>query len=273
MPHANHGTVHGGEMPHGSSGPGVQALDRYLLKPTKTKRRLLEHFRKHAAAFTREGRPALSRKQAAEMVPAVTAALGVPSWLFDDVGELFFRFDFNGDDLLDEDEYTKMYRAVLRERRAELAGTPRPSPVPQSTLRERGYTACRELGFGSQGEIWLCTRGRSLPWPLPQPQKFCVKFIHKIHELMDEYELMRKLDHPNVAKTHEVFHDDDHYYLVSELYTGGTLARLGRNAHDAGVGMSEGWWRGIFRPSCTATSRRPTSCSPPATTGLRGPCS
>jgi calcium/calmodulin-dependent protein kinase I len=36
---------------------------------------------------------------------------------------------------------------------------------------------------------------------------------------------LRKLDHPNVIKTHEVYEDDSSVYLVTDAYYGGTLAQ------------------------------------------------
>ncbi|CAJ1373383.1 unnamed protein product [Effrenium voratum] len=64
---------------------------------------------------------------------------------------------------------------------------------------------------------------------------------------MDEYALMSSLDNPHIAKTYEVFQDKSFYYLVNEPYFGGDLTKLGKNAYQKGIRMSESWWRGIFK--------------------------
>ena len=38
-----------------------------------------------------------------------------------------------------------------------------------------------------------------------------------------EIEILKVLDHPNIVRLYEVFHDDKRYYLVTELCTGGEL--------------------------------------------------
>ena len=36
-------------------------------------------------------------------------------------------------------------------------------------------------------------------------------------------ELLEKLNHPGIMQIYELLHDDNHYYVVSELVTDGTL--------------------------------------------------
>lgn len=38
----------------------------------------------------------------------------------------------------------------------------------------------------------------------------------KNRELLQEYEILKKLDHANIQKIHDVHGDDKHYYLISE---------------------------------------------------------
>ena len=40
---------------------------------------------------------------------------------------------------------------------------------------------------------------------------------------MAEVNLMKKLDHPNVAKIYETFYDEESFFIVSELCQGGKL--------------------------------------------------
>ena len=41
--------------------------------------------------------------------------------------------------------------------------------------------------------------------------------------IINEYHLLKKLDHPNVIKLYDMFKNDDHYYVVTELCEGGSL--------------------------------------------------
>ena len=38
-----------------------------------------------------------------------------------------------------------------------------------------------------------------------------------------EIDILKNLDHPNIVKLYEVFEDNKHIYLVTELCTGGEL--------------------------------------------------
>ena len=57
-----------------------------------------------------------------------------------------------------------------------------------------------------------------------------VKFIKKnalddfeIKRFTHEIEMLKMLDHPNVIKLYEFYEDDQRYYLVTELCTGGEI--------------------------------------------------
>lgn len=42
-------------------------------------------------------------------------------------------------------------------------------------------------------------------------------------DIMNEFNLLKALDHPNVMKIYEAFEDNDFIYLVTELLKGGEL--------------------------------------------------
>lgn len=42
-------------------------------------------------------------------------------------------------------------------------------------------------------------------------------------QFFTEMEIMKKLDHPNILRVHELYKDQKRYYLVTELCTGGEL--------------------------------------------------
>ena len=54
-------------------------------------------------------------------------------------------------------------------------------------------------------------------------EKFAVKIIEKsmlqddIKLLRREIQIMKKVDHPNILKLHEIYEDDDKVYIVMEL--------------------------------------------------------
>ena len=45
----------------------------------------------------------------------------------------------------------------------------------------------------------------------------------ELSSVMDEVDLLTKLDHPNIVKYFETYDDKKHLYLVMELCTGGEL--------------------------------------------------
>jgi serine/threonine protein kinase len=60
-------------------------------------------------------------------------------------------------------------------------------------------------------------------------EKYAVKIIEKsvikedIKLLKREIEIMKKVDHKNILKLHEIFEDDDKVYIVMELVNGSEL--------------------------------------------------
>ena len=55
-------------------------------------------------------------------------------------------------------------------------------------------------------------------------EKFAVKIVEKnvikddIKLLKREIDIMKKVDHPNILKLFEIFEDEQHVYIVMELY-------------------------------------------------------
>ena len=46
--------------------------------------------------------------------------------------------------------------------------------------------------------------------------------VHK-QKLIDEVEILKRLDHPNIIKIYEFYQDKKKFYIVTELCTGGEL--------------------------------------------------
>jgi serine/threonine protein kinase len=84
----------------------------------------------------------------------------------------------------------------------------------------------------------------------------CVKCIKKstkefsLEDFKREFRIMQEFgDHPHIAHAHEIFQDQNSYYLVQDAYEGGDLASLNHNAKKAGVPMTKNWWRKVFTQS------------------------
>ncbi|CAK9023464.1 unnamed protein product [Durusdinium trenchii] len=191
---------------------------------------------------------AISASDLQAVLTSSARSLGLPAQFFMGKEQIFESFDLNGNGMIEEDEAKRIIWKLLQHKRLELAGR-RPIKVPVSSVVAQGYSVVKELGRGGQGTMYLCTK-RS--WF--RTSKYCIKFYEKadanaggLDELMDEYALMSSLDNPHIAKTYEVFQDKSFYYLVNEPYFGGDLTKLGKNAYQSKVRISENWWRGIFR--------------------------
>jgi serine/threonine protein kinase len=180
------------------------------------------------------------------MAPNVAQRLKVPQMAYSNhLQQWFGRFDFDGDGSLSQEEAVKLFMRCLREYRIQKHGKSFTIPVPWKTPREAGLLYVRDLGQGGQGAMKLYQNSSG--------ENKCVKFYDKsnsnaggIDELRDEFELMKSLTNPHLARTFEVFQDASFYYLVNEPYSGGDLTKLTKKATEAGVTMTEGWWRDIF---------------------------
>jgi calcium-dependent protein kinase len=81
------------------------------------------------------------------------------------------------------------------------------------------------VGYGSYGEVWVCDHIRS-------KEKRAVKIIDKIwisqemiekRTVLNEVDILKTLDHPNVLKVFEYFEDEQYYYIVMEYCKEGDL--------------------------------------------------
>lgn len=80
------------------------------------------------------------------------------------------------------------------------------------------------LGRGSFGRVVECEDRIT-------KQRYAVKIIARrsvrseisLETFIKEVEVLKELDHPNIMKTHEYFKDDEYFYLVGDLYSGGEL--------------------------------------------------
>ena len=93
----------------------------------------------------------------------------------------------------------------------------------QGDLSER-YKGVKVLGKGSFGEVILCKdKTTGMPVAVKVISKKSLKKTADADSLLQEVELLKQLDHPNIMKLFEFFEDKSHYFLVGEAYTGGEL--------------------------------------------------
>ncbi|SBS95914.1 calcium-dependent protein kinase 4, putative, partial [Plasmodium malariae] len=86
------------------------------------------------------------------------------------------------------------------------------------------YKGIKILGKGSFGEVILSRDKHT-------GHEYAIKVISKKHvkrktdkqSLLREVELLKMLDHINIMKLYEFFEDNNYYYLVSDVYSGGEL--------------------------------------------------
>jgi serine/threonine protein kinase len=104
------------------------------------------------------------------------------------------------------------------------------------------------LGQGGQGAVYLAVdRSNSQEKVVKYYDKSCANA--PADDIIDEFALLTKLDHPKIARTYEIFQDTANFYVVSEPYFGGDLSTAVEKAQKAGVGLTEKWFADIWRQS------------------------
>ncbi|CAM9390831.1 unnamed protein product, partial [Ectocarpus sp. 12 AP-2014] len=80
------------------------------------------------------------------------------------------------------------------------------------------------LGKGGFGTVRVVThKATQNKYALKTIELKDVETVEQYEFLLNEIEIMKQLDHPNIARVQEVFHTPDHYYMVMDLYTGGDM--------------------------------------------------
>lgn len=100
-----------------------------------------------------------------------------------------------------------------------IAGTPDPIP--------RNYEIVRKLAHGEIATVYLARQRNS-------DRQLVLKVLHQVADsatgkildrFLREYELIARLDHPNVVRIHDFGVADDHAYIAMEYCGGGSLKR------------------------------------------------
>eukprot|EP00928_Gymnodinium_smaydae_P043224 TRINITY_DN29009_c0_g1_i2.p1 TRINITY_DN29009_c0_g1~~TRINITY_DN29009_c0_g1_i2.p1 ORF type:complete len:743 (+),score=185.27 TRINITY_DN29009_c0_g1_i2:163-2229(+) len=184
----------------------------------------------------------------------LAASLAIPPDVFGDIGAIFYSYDFSCDGNLNEEEGILLIQGMIRaarDARDPMAAHNfrcRSSQLPFNLLEQR-YAVVKKLGQGGQGAVYLAT-DKSVG------KEKVVKLYRKsdanapVDDIIDEFNLLKSLDHPKIARTYDIFQDQGNIYVVSEPYHGGDLTTLVATAHQNGVAVTEAWLARIFKQVC-----------------------
>ncbi len=136
----------------------------------------------------------------------------------------------------DHEQFAAALREALVERRNVLADTSRaalepPPPDRFGSVRIRGYRCVRRIAVGGSSSVFLakveCT-GEVRVLKVFRQVPDAVEGTTTFDRFLREFDLAARLDHPNIARIHDLGVADDHVYLAMEYFPGGDLrSRMG----------------------------------------------
>jgi calcium-dependent protein kinase len=85
------------------------------------------------------------------------------------------------------------------------------------------YREVKSLGKGAYGEVKMVTEKSTNQVMAMKviPKKNCT--TASTSTLLNEIEVLKKLDHPNILKVYEFYQDETNYYIIMEYCAGGEL--------------------------------------------------
>eukprot|EP00747_Dinoflagellata_sp_TGD_P208967 gnl/TRDRNA2_/TRDRNA2_82401_c0_seq2.p1 gnl/TRDRNA2_/TRDRNA2_82401_c0~~gnl/TRDRNA2_/TRDRNA2_82401_c0_seq2.p1 ORF type:complete len:704 (+),score=134.79 gnl/TRDRNA2_/TRDRNA2_82401_c0_seq2:211-2322(+) len=191
-----------------------------------------------------EARTGLKVHEFKGLAISLAAELGMDPLKFDSFSIIFYRFDIDGNGLVDENECVMVAESMLRHYREATTPLFPSGKVSMIDLDfkniEDHYELSEKLGAGGMGAVYLA-RERSTG------QQRVVKFYDKksanvpVDEIREEFGLLKSLDHPRIQRLFDIFEDRSNVYVVSEPYLGGDLTDLVEKAMDNGVYVTAGW--------------------------------
>jgi eukaryotic-like serine/threonine-protein kinase len=138
----------------------------------------------------------------------------------------------------DHTAFAGALRSALSQRRNVLADTSRaalepPPPDRFGSVRIRGYRCVRRLAVGGSSSVFLADSLRT-------GEQRVLKVFRQVPDVVEgsttfdrflrEYDLVAHLDHPNIARIHDLGVADDHVYIAMEYFAGGDLRSRMREA-------------------------------------------
>ena len=89
------------------------------------------------------------------------------------------------------------------------------------------YQVTSALGEGGYGEVFLAKH-------LDSGTERAIKVIEKAKTnskendmILNEFNIVKDLDHPNLLKMYEMFEDSRHFYIVTDVYKVSVCSRVG----------------------------------------------
>jgi tRNA A-37 threonylcarbamoyl transferase component Bud32/CheY-like chemotaxis protein len=138
----------------------------------------------------------------------------------------------------DHAEFAAALRSALAQRRNVLADTSRaalepPPPDRFGSVRIRDYRCVRRLAVGGSSSVFLAESLRT-------GQQRVLKIFRQVPDVVEgsttfdrflrEYDLVSRLEHPNIARIYDLGVADDHVYIAMEYFPGGDLRSRMREA-------------------------------------------
>jgi len=162
--------------------------------------------------------------------------------------DIFERFDFNGDGVLEFMQAFKSLKCVLYEIFHATLGTTT-KPIEFKTPEEKGYTIIKELARGGQGAAILASSEEYGQVVLKTYEKSNPN-AGTIEEHIAEMEILRELQNvSHVMHAWDIFQDAKCVYCVNELMSGGDLESLRERCDKEGIPLTEEYFKSIFKQS------------------------
>jgi serine/threonine protein kinase len=184
---------------------------------------------------------------------------GLPVPDTDMMERLFKRFDINGDERLDFDEFFALFVAGLRrtafEKSSFLGRSFFVSQQPGNIWDV--YENVKMLGSGSFGEAYHVRRRLLGSGDGVQRRRLgeerVVKVVGKsrarmpLEDIEREIILLRQVDHPHIVRLFEWYEDDRSIYLVMDFCRGGTLKAVVVDLQSRQPNVKEEWARKVMK--------------------------
>jgi len=171
--------------------------------------------------------------------------LGVPEQVFGPLEDDYIRFDFDGSGFLRVNEVYKLVKfAIYDYLKANDAAH---NSIPFKSKQQAGIQTIRKLGEGNQASVDLVCDQHGNQRCLKTFNKAALMGAGSLSDLQDEFEAMQLLACRNIARSFEIFQDHQFVYMVNEVYHGGDFTSLKQKATAKLGGLTEDWWKGVFR--------------------------